>query len=307
MSATGNKLRVLVVGGGDSPEREISRAGADAVVKALRSQGHLATHADPRRKNFDLERMRFRPDVLFPVLHGPGGEDGTIQGYAEQLGLPYVGSDGVGSALSFDKPTTKILARHAGIPTAQDVVTAHPAQQPPFLPCVVKPTRLGSSIGVSIVERILQWQPAVSKAQRYGPAVLIERYLEGQEVSVGVVALPKPRILPIARLLPKGRFFDYRAKYDGSTVEEIPAEIPRPSARLLARYTLTLFDALGLRDFARLDYILTPDLDPYLLDVNTIPGLTKESILPKMLRSAGISFETFTSQLVTAAFERKRR
>ena len=305
-----NKIRVALLAGGKSGEREVSLAGAREVAKALDPQKYEVRRYDPAT---DLPRLAAEAgdiDVAFILLHGPFGEDGTVQGFLDLLGIPYQGSGVLGSAVAMDKNVAKILYRNAGLPVASWVM-ARPADQTDpsrilaalSLPVVVKPVRQGSSLGMSIVEAADDLPGALAKAFAFDPEVMVEQYLAGREITGGVIGNEELIALPLVEIIPgkEFRFFDYQAKYQpGASREVCPAELDQELTARAQQYALAAHHALNLRGYSRTDMIVA-GRDIYLLETNTIPGMTPTSLLPQAARAAGLSFGALLDRLLELA------
>lgn len=256
-----------------------------------------------------------RIDVAFLALHGPYGEDGTIQGMLDLLGVPYVGSGTLASALAMDKVMAKKVLAADGIPVPRGVaVEAAEFKRDPagvaraaadaVMPAVVKPSRQGSSIGMTLVDEPGAMHAALEEALRFDTWALVEERLRGTEVTVGVVGNRELEALPVVEIVPKRAFFDYRAKYDPGLSDEIcPARIPPEAAQAAQALALRTHRALGCRGLSRTDMILT-QAGPVVLELNTMPGMTVNSLLPKAARAAGIRFGELLDRLVRLALER---
>lgn len=276
-----------------------------AIAQALAAAGYAI-----RGIVLDEERLPAAAldcDLVFPALHGRFGEDGGIQQLLGAAGIPYVGSDARSSALAFDKEATKSLLAESGIPTARWCVLNRgdgPGAIPFPPPLVVKPTREGSSIGIAIVESRDQLQAALDAAFKHGTRVLVERRLDGHELTVGII---DGRALPVIRIVPPGPFFDYRAKYTkGLTRYLCPAPLAADEVEAVQAAALATWQVLGCRDLGRVDIILTPDGRPCVLEMNTIPGFTETSLLPMAAAEAGIPFPELCAGLVECAWRRNR-
>jgi D-alanine-D-alanine ligase len=255
-----------------------------------------------------------RIDVAFLALHGPFGEDGTIQGMLDILGIPYVGSGTLASALAMDKVMAKKVLAAEGVPVPRGIVIerAEFRKDPDgaagraadaVLPAVVKPVRQGSSIGMSLVVARDAMLPALETAFVHDILALVEERLTGTELTVGVIGNRDLRALPVVEIVPRRAFFDYQAKYDPEQSEEIcPARIPEPAALAAQDLALRSHRALGCRGLCRVDMILT-ERGPIVLEVNTMPGMTVNSLLPKAARAAGIAFPQLLERLVQLALE----
>ena len=291
--------------GGPSAEREVSLRSGRAVAQALAGAGYAA-----REIVVDEERLPsavFDCDLVFPALHGRFGEDGGVQQLLYAAGIPCIGSDARSSALAFDKEATKLLLAEFGVPTARWCILNRgdaPVAIPFAPPMVVKPTREGSSIGIGFVERPEQLTCALEAAFAHGSRVLVERWLDGQELTVGII---DGRALPVVRILPPGRMFDYEAKYTkGRTRYLCPAPLAAGEVEAVRAAALATWQVLGCRDLGRVDIILTADGRPCVLEMNTIPGFTETSLLPMAAAEAGIPFPGLCAGLVERAWRRVR-
>ncbi len=303
--------RVVVVMGGPSTEREVSISTGQGVCRALERLDYETKSLD-----FDSDFMSglaaIRPDVVFNALHGPGGEDGTIQGILEHLRIPYTGSDLRACALSMDKHLTKKLLSAEGLPTAAwDTFDFDGGALPLLpgslnLPLVVKPRDEGSSTGVSIVRTHEEWSRAMIAISERRASAIAEEFIAGREFACGVLF---DAALPVAEILPIGReFYDYEAKYaDGGSRHEIPAHIDEGLTHRLQTLALSTHRLLGLRDYSRTDFIVTPAGRPFILEINALPGMTPTSIVPDECSSIGISFDALVDRLILAALERGRK
>jgi D-alanine-D-alanine ligase len=304
------KPRVAVVMGGHNTEREVSLVTGKAVLHALETLGHEARALDFDERFVDAVR-EFEPEVAFIALHGPGGEDGTIQGVLEWLGVPYTGSDVRSSALAMDKHLTKKLLSAEGLPTLSwDTFDFSGGTLPLLpgslnLPLVVKPRNEGSSAGVRMVRTHEEWSRAMIDLSEKRSAVLAEELVEGREFSCGVLF---EQALPVIEILPEGHeFYNYESKYaPGGSRHEVPAKIDADLAHRLQILALSTHRLLGLRDYSRTDIMLTREGRPYILEINSLPGLTPTSLFPDECAAAGISFEALVDRLVRAAFDRGR-
>jgi len=309
------KIRLALIAGGTSDEREVSLKGAIGVARALDPAKYEVVRYDPAT---DLARIvcdAGKIDVAFLLLHGVNGEDGTIQGCLDLLGIPYQGAGVLGSALAMDKNLTKIMYRLHGLPVAPWVVVAPQDMQDTGLilaeielPCVVKPVRQGSSIGMSIVRQAEKLAEALLLARRHGDSVMVEQYIQGRELTVGVLGNASPEALPLVEIIPdaKFEFFDYEAKYQpGASREVCPAEVSDAVRRKAQDYAVRAHRCLQLRGYSRTDMILAADEDQvYLLETNTIPGMTPTSLLPQAAAAAGYSFSALLDRLIELALEK---
>ncbi len=298
--------RVALLCGGRSAEREVSLRGGQAVRQALESKGYAVKVFDPATDLLDLVKEAPSFDMAFLVLHGPGGEDGTIQGFLELLGLPYQGAGVLGSALAMDKKLSKELYHQAGlnVPKAIELQKESPLPMEEIekigFPLVVKPVSQGSSIGLSLVEKKEDLPKALELAFKHEERILLEEYILGRELTVGVLG---EEALPVVEIIPgeRHRFFDYEAKYTpGATKEICPAKIPLEIAQEAQRCALKAHQVLRLRHYSRTDMIYARD-KLYLLETNTIPGMTETSLLPLAAKVAGYSFEDLVERLLKMA------
>lgn len=296
------RRRVAVLMGGRSAEREISLLSGQAVLKALRELGVQAVGLDLKRPQDLLRVARIKPAAAVICLHGPGGEDGKVQGWLEWMEIPHTDSNVLASALAMDKYRAKWVLEQAGVPTAPGVLLAPGDRSLPRgmrLPVVVKPNAQGSAIGVSIVKTAAAFPKAVARARRFGPDVLVERFIAGRELSVGVVA---GQALAVIEIKPKKEFYDYEAKYVAGMSEHIlPARLPRSWTRRAQALAVASHRALGCRGATRVDLIADPAGRMVVLEVNTIPGMTATSLLPEAARHAGIGFGQLVLWLIADA------
>jgi D-alanine-D-alanine ligase len=287
------QLHVVVLMGGPSAEREVSRQSGRAVVEALVASGARVTPVEVHDENFGLPRGT---DVVFIALHGTFGEDGEVQRILESRGIAYTGSTPEVSARAFDKIAAKKAFRAAGIPTPAETDGSS-------LPVVVKPARQGSSVGIAIVRERTGFEPAIAEARRHGE-VIIEQFIDGREFTVGIL---RGKPLPVVEIRTRHKFFDYAAKYTPGAAEEIaPAPIDSLLAARIQALALRAHDCLGCRDFSRVDLMQAGDGRLFVLEVNTIPGLTKNSLLPKAARAAGLSMQQLCVRIVEMAMTHAR-
>ena len=289
-----NKIAVLM--GGPSAEREVSLRSGAAVVAALRQTGRdvreIEVHAPPPEIPADVE-------AVFIALHGTYGEDGGVQSELARRGLPYTGPGVEASRNAFDKEITKRLALARGIPTAEYRLVQRGDGPPLPLPLVVKAARQGSSIGVHLVKTEAEWAPAVADAFKYDDKVFAEVFIPGREFTVGVL---DELVLPVVEVMAPDGWFDYKAKYTGGASRyEVPARLDEAAGKLCQRYAREAFDALGCRGMSRVDFRMTGAGAFNLLEVNTIPGFTDTSLLPKAAAKAGISFVELCDRIMDRA------
>lgn len=301
------KLKIAVLMGGFSSEREISMRSGRKVAAALRSVGYCVEEVDVRSEQFEIPK---KVDVVFIALHGTGGEDGVVQSILEKQGILFTGSGSEASHLAFDKVAAKKIFREYGLSTPRDVVWDKKQFDSAKLknkldyPVVVKPSRQGSSIGIQIVEREEQLKSALQEAFEKDSVVLIEEFIEGRELTVGILG---EEALPVVEIRPKSGWFDYHNKYtEGATEELVPAPIGSSLKQQVQTQALKAYRILGCRDMSRVDFRVDCQGQTYLLEVNTIPGLTDTSLLPKAAAARGITFPNLCLALVKCALNRKR-
>jgi len=301
------KLKVAVVMGGPGAEREVSIESGTCVMRALASLGHDARSLDFDARFVDALR-EVAPDVVFNALHGPGGEDGTIQGVLEWTGVPYTGSGVTACALSMDKHLTKKLLAAEGLPTpAWDTFDLGGGTLPLLpgslnLPLVAKPRFSGSSAGVEIVRTHEAWTKAMIAAAERTPDLVAEEFVPGREFACAVLG---EEALPVVEIIANDEFYTYDAKYKpGGSRHLIPAPIDRDLTLRLQTLALSVHRLIGLRDYSRTDFIVTGHGRPTILEVNALPGLTPTSLVPDEAQHAGISFEALVDRLVHFALAR---
>jgi D-alanine-D-alanine ligase len=296
------KLNIAVMLGGPSAEREVSLRSGAAVAKALRSLGHDVTEVDPKDGQFDLPP---KTDVVFLALHGTYGEDGTVQRRLDELGALYTGCDAEGSRIAFDKVLTKKRCVEAKVPTAKFLVlNSEKAPLPKGWqpPLVVKPVRQGSSVGLQFVEQAGDWQKALAEALKFDSEVLIEEKIVGREATVGILG-GEP--LPVLEIRPKTGGYDYQNKYTAGCTEYFcPADFDAVTTKRIQDAALGAFDAIGGRDYARVDVMVRGGGEPVVLEVNTLPGMTETSLLPKAAAVAGLNYAELCQRMVDLALKR---
>jgi D-alanine-D-alanine ligase len=281
--------RIGVIMGGTSHEREISLKTGRAILKALQEGGHQAVGIEVSA-DIVTRIVAERIDVAFIALHGRGGEDGTLQGLLELLRIPYTGSGVLASALAMNKIKAKEIFRYHGIPTPEFIpLQGEKVNEPPFPPpWVVKPASEGSTIGIDIVMDSAGLATAVQRAKNYDQEVLVERFINGKELTVAIL---KGEPLPVIEIVPKKGFYDYQAKYTPGQTEYIcPARINDQQHAEVQRVGLKAYHALGCSGCARTDIFLNEKGDIFVIEVNTVPGMTETSLVPKAAAHVGISF-----------------
>jgi len=330
-------MRVAVLTGGATAERLVALASAAQIVAALRGRGHTVHVVDtvsgivppeeearllratvgaapPDVAALDAQERRFLSeelgtlpivrgaDVLFLCLHGGRGEGGTLQALLDVVGVPYTGSGALASALAMDKDLSKQLFRAAGVPVpAWFMAPVRPEDVTSSLgwPVIVKPSKQGSTIGLTLVKQPGELAPALALAARYDDEVMAEQFIPGRELTVGVLAdLP----LPVGEIIPRHELFDYECKYTPGLSEEIfPARLEAPVARRIQEYAVTAHRAIKLGGYSRVDFRLSPDGDIFCLEANTLPGMTAMSLLPQAAGAAGITFPELCERICRLA------
>ena len=304
--------KVAVLMGGSSAEREVSMMSGSGVLRALLSQGVDAVAFDPATRELqDLQRENF--DRVFIALHGRHGEDGSLQGALELLGIPYTGSGVMASAIAMDKTMTKRVWLAEGLPTPRfcwlgsDNLERERLVRVPDelgLPLIVKPPREGSSIGITKVAGYSDMAQAVQLATQYDPDVLCEEFIEGDEVTCPVLGQGAQALaLPVVKIMAPEGNYDYQHKYFGNdTVYLCPSGLPADEEREIQRIVLAAYRALGCRGWGRADLMIrATDRRPFLLEMNTSPGMTGHSLVPMSARAAGLSYEALCLQLLASA------
>jgi D-alanine-D-alanine ligase len=299
------KKRIAVMMGGLSREREISLKTGKAILKALTEKGYTATPIDVG-DDIAEKLIREKIECAFVALHGRFGEDGTVQGMLEMMRIPYTGSGVLASALAMHKIMSKKFFLCEKIPTPRFEVFRREEIRKGLskkislpLPVVVKPAREGSTIGISIVRKDEELGPALREAGEYDEEILVEEFMKGKEITVGILEdIP----LPIIEIVPRSGFYDYRSKYTkGETQYILPARIPREKYLYAQGISLKAFQTLGCSGVARVDLMTDENEDPFVIDVNTMPGMTETSLLPKAASYAGIPFEDLVERILLGA------
>ncbi len=351
MTPRARKLKVAVLFGGRSVEHEVSVVSAQGVMAAIDDkrfkavpigvtrQGTWLTPAQTERalQRIRQERLRSldeplgegllyrtaalgalrRMDIVFPLIHGTNGEDGTLQGLLEMAGVPYVGAGVAASALGMDKALQKTFFRHHGFPVVDDVEikasdwtrnrdsVLRAAEATIGYPAFVKPANGGSSVGTSKARSREDLEAAVAEAFRYDRKILVEKAIEGREIEVAVLGNDDPEASPAGEVTFETEFYDYRAKYDDpATGLHIPADIPEALSDRLRETAIAAYKTIDCAGLARVDFFLTPDGSFFLNEVNTIPGFTPTSMYPKLWANAGLSYSDLISRLIELGLER---
>ena len=329
-------MRITVLTGGTSAERDVALASAVQVVAALRSRGHQVSVVDTARGYIaesdevslvpakvgvappSTERLEALQrgvlvgslaqipaikdaDVIFLALHGGQGEDGTVQSVLDVIGVPYTGSGPLGSALAMDKDLSKKLFQAAGVPVAKWVMVPpdRTLEAPVPMPVIVKPSKQGSTVGLTLVKSIDQLEPAIDLAFRHDDEVMLEEFIPGRELTVGVL---DGKALAVGEIIPKHEIFDYECKYQPGMSEEIfPAPLDPVIAEETRRLSVLAHNALKLGSYSRVDFRLTPAGKLFCLEVNTLPGMTATSLLPQSAQAVGIEFPELCERICRGA------
>ena len=294
------KKSIAVILGGDSAEREVSLRSGNAVLKALQGKGYKVFPVDSA-EDLGAQLLLAGADLAFLAVHGRHGEDGTVQGLLEMLGIPYTGSGVLASAMAMNKAVAKTMVKAAGITTPQAMllndttdIQAFCAEMNMF-PCVVKPVREGSTLGISIVNAPGELQGAIDSAQKYDAGVLIEEFIDGREVTVGVL---DGAALPIVEVVAKSGFYDYTAKYTpGQTEYHVPAALDEELYASIQRAAEQAYSVLGCRGAIRVDFMVRGQ-ESFFLEANTIPGMTETSLLPKAAACEGMNFAELVERIL---------
>jgi D-alanine-D-alanine ligase len=306
------KLRLALLAGGKSGEREVSLKGAEEVAKALDPKKYDIKRYDPATDLAKLATESDSFDAAFILLHGPFGEDGTVQGFLDLLDIPYQGSGVLGSAIAMDKNLAKILYRNAGLKVPKWYMASEDDIENPSkilgelgLPLVIKPASQGSSLGMTIARSEDDIAEGLKKAFAIDQQVMAEEFISGREITGGVIGNDELTALPLVEIIPgdEYEFFDYEAKYQpGASKEICPAELEEAITTRAQKYALTAHRALLLRGYSRTDMIVSGD-DIFVLETNTIPGMTPTSLLPQGAAAAGLDFSALLDRLIELAME----
>lgn len=298
--------RVAVLMGGPSAEREISIRSGTAVLKALRRVGVNAVEVC-WDGDLSAQIAAVRPDRAFIALHGRGGEDGCAQGALDVAQIPYTGSGVLGCALAMDKVRSKLQWRSVGLPTPEflvvsDTEDAGSAIQRLGLPLMVKPAREGSSIGISKVEHADELPQAIADAKHFDDTILIEKFIAGSEYTLSILGTTT---LPIIKLETPRKFYDYEAKYHANTTRYLcPAGLSEADERTFASVGLKAFAALAASGWGRVDFMVDVHNNPWLIELNTVPGMTDHSLVPMAAAYAGLSFDQLVIRILASSFRR---
>jgi D-alanine-D-alanine ligase len=300
------KIKIAVLMGGKSPEYDVSLISGGEIINNLNKKKYTATPIIINKNGGMswISKVRHQ-DVVFIAMHGPYGEDGTIQGFLETAGVKYTGSDVLASAVGMDKIMFRKVMTAEGIPIPKYTVVDGKYSVSGILklikgPWFIKPSAQGSSVGASIARNIIELEKSIGLASKYGNAVLIDEYITGREFTCSILGNKKPVALPVVEIRPrKSNFFDYSSKYTDSGAEEIvPAKIPHVLAGKLQNLALRIYKIVGCKGFSRVDFIVRKDGSPVVLEINTIPGLTPKSLFPKAASAAGYTYSQLLDKLI---------
>jgi D-alanine-D-alanine ligase len=343
-------MKITVLMGGTSAERDVSLSSGLRIAQALRQSGHEVTSVDPARGVIDeaeeemlraggvvktapptlaelqhLSRTSLSPtlgtfpavrtaDVVVLALHGGQGEDGTVQALLDMVGVCYTGSGHLASALAMDKDLSKQLFRAAGVQTANWLMVTRcrgvipsevEIEQALGWPVVVKPSKQGSTVGLSIIQEAAQLRAAIDEAARYDDEIMLEQFVPGRELTVSVLG---DQALPVGEIIPRHAIYDYECKYTpGMAVEEFPARLHPDQAAQVQQQALAAFRALKLDGYARIDFRMTNGGEFFCLEANTLPGMTPTSLLPQAAAAAGMDFPTLCERIVQRAVSKRNR
>jgi D-alanine-D-alanine ligase len=300
--------KVAVLMGGPGSERDVSLATGRGVSKALRSLGMEVVEVDVRDENFPLPRD---VEIAFNCIHGTFGEDGQLQTILEERGMSYTGDGVEGSRIAFDKILSKEKFLERGVVTPESEVIGAGQRPKMSVPLVVKPARQGSTVGIVIVKNQNALDGALKEAANYDRKLLIEKFVSGRELTIGILG---DQALPILEIIPKGGFYDFNTKYPflnpqtGASAEHVcPAKIDAGLTKKIQELALAAFRALGLVVYGRVDVILSDKGEPFVLEVNTIPGMTEASLLPEAAAAAGISYPDLCLRIIELSRAREER
>lgn len=303
-------MRIAVLYGGVSGEREVSLSTGKGVVNALQKKHHEVIEIDFNPNRLD-ELIDLDVDLVFIGLHGKYGEDGRIQGFLDMLGIPYVGSNVLASALAMDKAKAKQIFANYNIPVANSLsfqITTEKNMDQIIeqikntfnTPFVIKPNREGSTLGLTVVNNENEIKDALEKAIACDDVILVEEFIDGMEITVPVLGKPgSEEALPIIEIIPKNELYDYESKYTpGGSEHIVPARIDSETTKKIQAYAVSAHQALGCKTYSRVDFILTKENIPVILEVNTLPGMTPTSLFPDAAKAIGMTYDDLIEKLV---------
>ncbi|MBU6081881.1 D-alanine--D-alanine ligase family protein [Allobacillus halotolerans] len=305
-------MKILVIYGGESSEREVSLKTGKGIYESLIKQDYNASLYDFKINQLNELIVEIGShDLIYIALHGKDGEDGKIQALLQLLGKPYIGSDHTSSSLAINKSLTKEIANQKNIPTANflsisnsddlnlklDTVNSNFSY-----PIIVKPNREGSSFGFSIIKEKSDLEKSVNNAFKYDKEILIEDYVKGQEFTVAILDDDGPVALPVIQIIPKNEYYDFESKYtEGGSEHVCPANIETSLEKSLKEYAINAHKALGCRHYSRVDFIVTDQMEIFMLEVNTLPGMTPTSLFPDAANAYGLNYDQLISHLIKLA------
>lgn len=301
--------RIGILYGGWSAERSISLKSGGAVIKALKQGGYKVIPIDVD-KNIAVKLPKYKIDIAFIILHGPFGEDGTVQALLQAAGIPYTGCGVLASALAMNKIFSKEIFDFHKIPTPEWAVLSDINQRDVGnciesfgFPLVVKPATQGSAIGVTIPKNKIEFEKGLRLAFKYDTQVLVEEYIPGREITVGILG---DKALPVIEIVPvKGKFYDFKAKYaKGGSLHIIPAKLNKKLSVQIQDIAKKAFNALGCKAISRVDLRLTPEGKPFVLEVNTLPGMTETSLMPDAAKAVGMSFLDMILEIIKTSIDK---
>ena len=312
------KIKIALLSGGWGGEREISLKTGENIFASLDRKKYKIFRYDPNAnlKKFINDAINKKFDLVFPALHGPFGEDGRLQGMLDLIGVPYIFSGTLASALAMDKEKTKIIAKGEGLDTAAHVILKRGEKyslnrviKKLSFPIFIKPVELGSSVGMARAKTKKELKRGMKNAFKHGNKIILEKFIKGRELTVAILGHP-PGALPVIEIIPKiSEWFDYKAKYKtGGTLEICPAPIPENITKKVQNFGVKIFKAIGCKDLARADFIWSNiDRKLYFLEINTIPGMTATSLAPQAAKVAGLNFNQFLDRLIKGALNNYER
>lgn len=306
-------MRIMTLMGGPSPERSISLMSGKSVSAGLRNLGYEVTEEDFSVDTFG-KILQEKPDLVFVIMHGSPGEDGTVQGMLDLLGVRYTGSGVMASALAMNKAALKRYLANSDVnmpawflvqPRASmDIITNRLAAEGMDFPVVVKPTSAGSTIGISIVTKESELSDAIDEARRINPFVIVEDFIAGKEITVSIVGNEELIVLPTQEIIAESGFYDYDAKYTpGGSHHIFPPSVDPAAIYKAEEMAERAYLEVGCRGFARADFIISDDDEPFFLEINTLPGMTEVSLVPDAAKEYGWSFEDLLKRIVEYAME----
>ncbi|MEK7471303.1 MAG: D-alanine--D-alanine ligase family protein [Patescibacteria group bacterium] len=306
------KIKIGVLFGGKSAEHEVSLKSASNVIKALdKTKYHITSIKINKDGKFDFNNLK-NFDVIFPVMHGPFGEDGSMQGLLKLANIPFVGPGVLGSAVGMDKDVTKRLLQDAGIPIGKfttfkfgDKINFSKAKKELGLPLFIKPANMGSSVGVSKVRNEKEFKKGINEAFKFDTKVIIEEFIDGREIECALLGNDTPMVSIPGEIIANQDFYSYDAKYiDEGSVAEIPAKINKKIIKRIQELAIKTFQALNCEGMSRVDFFLKKNGDIFVNEINTIPGFTDISMYPKLWETSGISVSKLLDRLIELAIER---